>query len=181
MEPPAEAFPFTVAADTVDADRIRLADTLYPQLAKHEGIRPKVYNDSTGKPTIGIGFNLADPANRRVVEAAGLRHEDLVSGKRSLSDKEIRSLYNHSLNTAMRDAEAWVPNLRSHPPEVQRAVIDMAFNLGRTRLMGFKKTRKALEARDYNTAANEMLDSKWAKQVKGRATTLSEMVRTAKP
>ena len=56
-------------------------------------------------------------------------------------------------------------------------VTDMMFNMGLPRLKGFTKFLKAMELGDYETAANEMLDSLWAKQVKGRALELANMIR----
>lgn len=65
--------------------------------------------------------------------------------------------------------------------EVRKAIlINMCFNLGLPRLMTFRKMLKALEDRNYELAAKEMLDSKWAKQVGNRAIELSEMMRTGK-
>ena len=52
----------------------------------------------------------------------------------------------------------------------------MAFNLGETRLRGFRKMWAALEEGNYATAAAEMLDSKWATQVKGRARDLAQLM-----
>ena len=63
---------------------------------------------------------------------------------------------------------------------MQKAVIDMSFNLGATKLAGFAKTREALINKDYAEASKQMLDSKWAGQVGKRANRLSEMVRSAK-
>ena len=72
------------------------------------------------------------------------------------------------------------PNLSEQPENVQKAVIDMSFNLGATKLAGFAKTRAALINKDYKEASKQMMDSKWAKQVGKRANTLSDMVRSAK-
>jgi lysozyme len=59
-----------------------------------------------------------------------------------------------------------------------RALVNMAFNLGPTRLSGFKKFIAAFNARDWDGAVIEMLDSKWAKQVGERSSRLAKMVRT---
>ena len=61
-----------------------------------------------------------------------------------------------------------IPSLILRPHNVRKAVLDLAFNLGRDKLNTFKKMRKALENDDYNTAAAEMKDSKWFDQVKTR-------------
>jgi lysozyme len=62
---------------------------------------------------------------------------------------------------------------------VRRFVVkNMLFNIGLGRLLGFKKMLAAVRAGDYDRAAEEMMDSKWARQVKGRAVELAEMMRT---
>ena len=57
------------------------------------------------------------------------------------------------------------------------ALVDMMFNLGKPRFLTFKKMIKAVECGDFDTAANEMLDSKWARQTKSRAIELSNLIR----
>ena len=60
----------------------------------------------------------------------------------------------------------------------KRVVVDMVFNLGKTRFLKFKDTIAALEKEDFDTAAKEMTDSKWCKQVKTRCTTLVGMMKS---
>jgi lysozyme len=54
----------------------------------------------------------------------------------------------------------------------------MGFNLGISRLLHFRRMLSALEQGDYQKAAVEMLDSKWARQVGKRATHLNHMMKT---
>ena len=56
--------------------------------------------------------------------------------------------------------------------------MDMAFNMGVPRLCKFKNMWAAVEAGDFDTASIEMLDSRWARQVKSRATKLAEAMKT---
>lgn len=151
---------------------------LYKQIALHEGIKPSVYKDTKGKRTIGIGFNLDEPSNRKKAEAVGLDVQDMLSG-RTLSDKEIKMLYNESIKQAANDANAFLPRAGRQPPVVQKVLIDMAFNLGLTKLNKFEKMREALLEGDYNKAADEMIDSKWYNQVGNRSKTLVKMMRSA--
>lgn len=151
---------------------------LYEQIALHEGVEPSVYKDTKGKRTIGIGFNLDEPSNRKKAEAVGLNVQDMLSG-RTLSDKEIKMLYNESIKQAANDANAFLPRAGRQPPVVQKVLIDMAFNLGLTKLNKFKKMREALLEGDYNKAADEMIDSKWYNQVGNRSKTLVDMMRSA--
>ena len=68
-------------------------------------------------------------------------------------------------------------NWRDWPEEVKLIIANMAFNLGLTRLVKFKKMFEALNAGDYKTASEEGLDSKWAKQVYNRAKRLMNRLR----
>lgn len=158
--------------------RDKFNQELYEQIALHEGVEPSVYKDTKGKRTIGIGFNLDEPSNRKKAEAVGLDVQDMLSG-RTLSDKEIKMLYNESIKQAANDANAFLPKAGRQPPVVQKVLIDMAFNLGLTKLNKFEKMREALLEGDYNKAADEMIDSKWYNQVGNRSKTLVKMMRSA--
>lgn len=153
------------------------AESLFAQLARHEGIMRKPYVDTKGNLTVGIGFNLNDLTNRKILAKLGIKQGDLNKG---LSDQQIKSLFDESLRIAKSDALKFLPNLNSHPVPVQNAIIDMAFNLGLPKLNKFVEFKKSLHKRDYKNAANHMLDSLWAKQVGNRATYLASLVRSAK-
>ena len=65
-----------------------------------------------------------------------------------------------------------------HQSEVRKVVlVDMCYNLGINRFLGFKKMLAAVKEGNYDTAADEMLNSKWATQVKGRAVELAQLMR----
>jgi|TARA_R110000787_G_scaffold285743_2_gene402203 lysozyme len=160
-------------------EMISYSNDLYSQIKGHEGYFNKMYIDESGKKpvrTIGIGFNLEEENNQDFLRSIDIDPEEVFEGK-ELSDKEIRQMYNHSLRIAYKDAKDFLPGLTSYPRDVQKAIIDMSFNLGRNKLFEFKKTREALEKKDYNEASKEMMDSLWATQVKGRAKKLSNMVK----
>jgi len=154
-------------------------ESLYLQLLQHEGTRQYSYKDRDGR-SIGIGFNLNDKDNQRILADMGYNVKNVIAGKVRLTEPVIRELYETSVAKATKDANKWIPNLSDQPESVQKAVIDMSFNLGATKLGGFVKTRDAIINKDYKEAAKEMMDSNWAKQVGKRANTLSEMVRSAK-
>ena len=156
-----------------------IGQELYSQLSLHEGKRNEVYEDSEGIATIGIGFNLEEPSNRKKAESLGLSVKDMLSGKKVLSEKEIKMLFNESLKQSIDDANKFLPRAGSHPEAVQKVLVDMSFNLGLTRLNKFKNMKKALLARDYKKAANEMIDSKWYGQVGDRSKRLVKMMRSA--
>lgn len=134
-------------------DKERLVD----QLIKHEGMELKVYKDSLGIETIGIGRNLVD---------------------RGVTEEEARYLCNNDIEIVERELVQSFPIVSSLNDTRIRVLLDMAFNVGLPRLRGFKRMWAALENNDYVEAAKEMLDSKWARQVKTRAYTLARMMES---
>ena len=146
---------------------------LIDKLVVSEGLRLQVYKDTLGIDTIGIGRNLED---------RGITKQELDE----LDIPNIDHVYEYGITEA--DAVYLATNdvqiveeelVRAHPcvdrldSVRQLILIDMAFNMGVPRLCKFKKMWAAVECGDYPTAAKEMLDSRWAKQVKGRATKLA--------
>ena len=130
-------------------------DALRRQLIAHEGLRLHVYEDSLGIATIGVGRNLKD---------------------RGITDAEARYLLDNDINACLDDlaaAFAWFAVL---DPVRQRVLVDLCFNLGISRLKGFRKFLAACDAADWATAARELLDSKYAQQVGRRAITLAAML-----
>jgi len=69
-----------------------------------------------------------------------------------------------------------MPWASSQPEDIKRVLANMCFNLGITRLLKFQKFLTAIEKQDWNTAAVEMMDSRWATQVGPRATRLRDRV-----
>ena len=130
---------------------------LVDQLIKHEGLELKVYKCTEGFETIGVGRNLRD---------------------RGISEDEARYLCDNDIEIVERELTAAFPMVSKLNDVRIRVVLDMAFNVGVPRLKGFVKMWKAIELDDYEQAAIEMLDSKWARQVKGRSYTLSRMMET---
>jgi len=158
--------------------REQRSQNYYDMLSLNEGNKPKVYKDSKGNRTIGIGFNLEDSANRKFLKREGIDINELFDG-RKLSENETRTLYNHSLTQAFKDAQSYDPNFAKRPEAVKMTLVDMAFNLGLTRLNKFKDMKAGLMNNDYNVAADEMIDSKWYKQVKSRGPRMVQVMRSA--
>ena len=148
-------------------------DNLIEKLIAHEGLRLDVYQDTLGINTIGIGRNLDD----RGISKDELDWMDYPTIEHVFSDgiTEADAMYLAQNDVQIVEEEL----LRAHPcvEELdavrQLVLVDMAFNMGVPRLCKFKKMWAAVEAEDFPTAAKEMLDSRWAKQVKGRATKLA--------
>lgn len=129
---------------------------LEKQLIDDEGLRSKVYKDSEGIETIGVGRNLRD---------------------KGLSRAECMILLGNDIDDALADARALVPNFDQLNDARQEVLVNMSFNLGRARLAGFKKFLAAIAIQDFGRAAVEMMDSKWAQQVGSRAVRLRDAMR----
>tara|TARA_S200002703_G_C3770672_1_gene237254 strand:+ start:482 stop:1012 length:531 start_codon:yes stop_codon:yes gene_type:complete len=157
----------------------KFAQDVADMLGVNEGIKSKVYTDTTGNKTIGVGFNLNDNTNQPALDALNLNREELKLGKRELSDEEITGLYRYSVKRAADDLKKFDPNISKRPYNVQKALLDMSFNLGYNKLNTFKKMKAALNKNDYATAADEMVDSKWYKQVKTRGPRTVALMRSA--
>lgn len=132
-----------------------LLESIERQLVRDEGMRLKPYLDSVGKLTIGVGRNLDDNGISES-EAMHLLRMDVLS-----AESEVSRLSFYRLLNDPRKA----------------VVVNMVFNLGIVRFLGFRKMIDALNAGDFERAAAEMMDSKWAVQVKGRAVRLAEQMR----
>ncbi len=132
-----------------------ITDKLINSVKIHESLRLKPYHCSAGKLTIGYGRNLDDVG---------------------ISNEEAEYLLKHDLENAEKEAEKLdcYKKLNQNRKDI---LIEMVFNLGYPRLCGFKKMLSALDRGDYDGAANEMLDSKWARDVGERAKTLAYFMR----
>ena len=142
---------------------------LIDKLIESEGMVLSVYQDTLGIDTIGIGRNLED---------RGISKEELDA----LDIPTIGHIYEYGITEAdavylaKNDVEI-VENelLNAHPCVAeldavrQLVLVDMAFNMGVPRLRKFKKMWAAIHEKDFMTAAKEMLDSRWANQVKSRS------------
>jgi len=143
----------------------------------HEGRRYQAYADSEGILTIGVGFNLEQVSARTRIEALGVDYDALCAKQVSLTDAQIDRLLGSDIDTALTEAALLVPHFWDQPDGVQIAMIDMIFNLGGPRFSKFVKLISALEEKDYWKAADEMANSKWAKQVPNRAADDIALVR----
>jgi len=146
-------------------------------LARHEGYRANPYKDSRGVLTVGIGFNLERPNAGALLEAEGISLKEVVARRRPITKEEAWRLAANDLEAAADDAARLFPNFDSLPRGVQEVLVNMAFNLGGGGLAKFKKMRAAVAEGDFRRAADEMLDSRWAGQVGGRAVELAEQMR----
>lgn len=143
-------------------------DALKNFIEAAEGRRLACYKDSEGIPTIGVGVNLLEPRNERRIEVLGRVVGNLTAGREELTDREVDWLLDGDVEIAIQDARTLFPTFDALEPARQIVLVDMAFNLGRHRLASFKRMRAAVLAGDFDTAADEMIDSRWYRQVRSR-------------
>ena len=164
----------TTSAADFDREKLR------KQLVKHEDKRTKVYKDSEGIPTIGVGFNLNRADAKKKIEGFGLDYTKVKEGKQELTEAQIDELLEADINAAVTDCKAVFPMFADLSDVRQRVLIDMMFNLGKDRFEKFKKMIESVKAGKYAAAADEMKASKWYEQVKTRGKTLESMMRNDK-
>ncbi len=142
---------------------------LQAMLIEQEGKRLIPYLDILGNWTVGVGHLLRPD---RFCNVLGRMIDD--SG---ITESECLSLLNDDIANALDDVNHCCSCYDDLSRPRQLALVSMAFNMGRDRLMKFVHFLNAIHKQDYDEAADEMLDSIWAKQVGIRATTLAMMMR----
>jgi len=147
---------------------LNLIERIKEDLVKHEGYVTEIYLCSEGYPTFGIGH---------MVTEEDMEYTWPVGTP--VTDERILQVFHDDCNAACTDASALFLNFSSHPENVQRVLVNMAFNLGRSRLGKFKNMITAVNEGNYSKAADEMVDSKWYRQVKRRGEELVEIMRGA--
>ena len=130
---------------------------LIETLRRHEGVKNTLYKCTSDKWTIGVGRNLEDVG---------------------LSDAEIDYLLENDIVRTEELLDEYMSWWRELDEVRQEALVNFVFNVGIGTAMKFKKAMAALEKWDYDTAADEMMDSNWSNQVGQRAVEVTEMIRT---
>ena len=141
-------------------------------LKRHEGFKAKVYLCPAGKQSIGYGYNLeANPLKLPNVVLEELYENGISWAK---AERLLVGEVNRLEILLIRELDYYL-----QLNEARKAVLlNMAYNLGVNGLMKFKKTLAHIREENYPLAAKEMLNSNWARQVHGRASELSLIMRT---
>ena len=145
-----------------------LIEQIKEDLVRHEGYVTEIYLCSENYPTFGIGH---------MVTETDMEYTWPVGTP--VTDERILQVFHDDCKVAVEDAEKLVDDLYDHPDDVIRVLVNMVFNLGRPRLSKFKNMLAAVEAKDYVKSAEEMIDSKWYRQVGRRSEELVEIMRGA--
>ena len=142
-------------------------EQLRKELEVDEGVKYEIYNDHLGYPTFGIGHLVRD-SDPEAGAALGT----------PISEDRVIEAFESDIETVLSDCETLYPNFDSLPEEAQLIIANMMFNLGYPRLSKFKGMKRGVDSEDWNAAADEMVDSRWYKQVTNRANRLVERMRS---
>jgi len=141
-------------------------DKLQSELIRDEGCVFEVYEDHLGYATCGVGH---------LVKEGDPEHGQLIGS--SVEPSQVNAYLEQDIEIAVKEVKERYDFFDSLDDVRQRVLINMTFNLGSTRLSLFKNFLSAVEAKNWDTASAEMLDSKWANQVGDRAVRLADMMR----
>ena len=141
-------------------------DELRKQLEIDEGVKYEIYNDHLGYPTFGVGHLVleTDPEYGRPVGT-------------TVSESRVVEVFKLDCESVLIDCNILYEDFADLPEEAQQIIANMMFNMGRTRLSKFKGMKRGVDAKDWNAAADEMVDSRWYRQVTNRANRLVERMR----
>lgn len=150
------------------------AEVIYNRLIKNEGIRYKPYVCTAGYLTIGVGRNLdLNPLTECEKDVIG----DVMLG---INKEQAFLLLRHDVNKVCQQLDDKLPWWKNLDSERQFVMIDLCFNLGINKLLGFKNTLAYIAQGNYEQAADNLLLSRYAQQVKGRAKRNADCLRTGK-
>ena len=141
-------------------------DQLRKELEVDEGVKYEIYNDHLGYPTFGIGHLVID-TDPEYGEEVGT----------PVSEDRVAEAFDKDVEIVIDDCERLYPDFDELPEECQLIIANMMFNMGRPRLSKFKGMKAGVDSRDWNKAADEMIDSAWYRQVPNRAGRLVKRMR----
>jgi len=140
---------------------------LQHDLKRDEDVKYEIYLDNLGYPTLGVG-HLIRPKDPEFGKPVGT----------PVSETAVNQYFLKDLYVAIQDCENLFPNLKNLPEVAQHVLINMTFNMGKTRFSKFKNMRAAVANQDWRQVAIEMRNSLWYKQVKSRSKRLVAQIET---
>jgi len=161
-----DAEKFWKQMDKLQKENVMNIDKLREQLKIDEGVKYEIYLDHLGYPTFGIGH---------LITEADEEHGKPVGTP--ITEERVNSVFDKDVEIYVSEAKKVFPKLAELPSEAQEVIVNMTFNMGAPRLSKFKKFIAAVEARNWDTASVEMMDSRWAKQVGNRAVRLRDRIK----
>ena len=125
-------------------------------IIKHEDLSLVPYYCTAGKLTIGYGRNIED---------------------RGITKEESLKLLENDIIVFFRELYSVISNFEDLPPKCAAALLDMIYALGLPRFSKFKDMIRSIERDDFETAADDMLNSLWYQKTPNRPKELSEIIR----
>ena len=144
----------------MDLERLR------EELTLDEGCKYEIYNDHLGYKTFGIGH---------LVKGHDPEHGWSVGT--DVEEYRVREAFEEDIQIVLSDCEKLYVQWEHLPEEAQLIIANMMFNLGYPRLSKFKGMKRGIDSINWNQAADEMVDSRWYRQVTNRAQRLVERMR----
>ena len=141
-------------------------EQLREEIAADEGCVYEVYLDHLGLPTFGIGHLVLETDEEYGAEVGT-----------PVSEERVNHCFDNDVQQVLLDCIMIYPDFDDLPEEVQLIIANMMFNMGRPRLRKFVGMKEGVDHRDWNWAADEMVDSRWYKQVTNRAERLVQRMR----
>ena len=141
-------------------------ENLREQLEIDEGVKYEVYNDHLGFATFGVGHLVleSDPEYGSEIGTA-------------VSESRVIEAFEQDCENVLSDCNILYEDFGNLPEEAQQVIANMMFNMGRPRLTKFRGMKRGVDSRNWNNAADEMVDSTWYKQVTNRADRLVNRMR----
>ncbi len=141
-------------------------EKLRRDLEYDEGVINSIYKDHLGYPTFGIGH---------LVTAHDKEHGWSVGT--DVDEDRVREVFEQDVQIVLSDCEKLYDDFYDLPEEAQLIIANMMFNMGLTRLSKFKGMKRGIDDCDWQVAADEMVDSRWYRQVTNRAERLVQRMR----
>ena len=145
----------------MDINRLRV------EIENDEGCKYEVYLDHLGLPTCGIGHLIKEDDPEHGLEVGT-----------KIDEERVNELFEIDIKETIDECKLIYNDFDDLPEEAQYIIANMMFNMGRPRLSRFHKMKQAVDNRDWKEAANQMIDSRWYKQVPNRANRLVNRMKS---
>ena len=145
----------------MDINRLRV------EIENDEGCKYEVYLDHLGLPTCGIGHLIKEDDPEYGLEVGT-----------KIGEERVNELFETDIKVTIDECKLIYNDFDDLPEEAQYIIANMMFNMGRPRLSRFHKMKQAVANRDWKEAANQMIDSRWYKQVPNRANRLVNRMKS---
>ena len=133
-------------------------DQLRETLKIDEGVKYEIYLDHLGFSSCGIGHLITEDDPEHGLEVGT-----------KIGEERVNELFDQDVEVTLGECRLLYEDFDDLPEEAQQIIANMMFNMGRPRLSRFHKMKQAVDGRDWIEAGNQMMDSRWYKQVTTRA------------